>query len=273
MIVSLRRRRITEEIRHRGAIRVVELAEIFDVSEMTIRRDLEVLQESGLLTKVRGGAVRAEKSAEEPGFITKLSRAAAEKLAIAKAALSLVEPGSSVAISAGTTTWAFARLLPSIPGVTVITNSISIATELHSNHPELPLILTGGVPTPSGGLVGLIADTAIESLYVDILFLGVHGMDPEAGFTTPNLAEAKTNRTLLSCARRTVVLADHTKWRTIGMARIAPFDAADVLVTDDQLPDEACRSLQDAVGELIIAPTETPHAGEDVPFEEVLISS
>ncbi len=107
-----------------------------------------------------------------------------------------------------------------------------------------------------------IADTAIRSLYVDLLFLGVHGMDPEAGYTTPNLAEAETNRTLVANARRVVVLADSSKWRTIGLCRIAPLRAADVVVTDDELPLDARRVLGDAT-ELIIVPvpSETEEAG------------
>lgn len=254
VIASQRRSRIFEELRNRGSVRVVELAGLLDVSEMTVRRDLEVLQESGVLTKVHGGAIAVGKSAEEPGFEAKISQCADEKMAIAGEAVKLVAPGSSVAISGGTTTWALARLLPLVPQVTVVTNSLSLGVELHAKHPSLPLILTGGIPTPSGALVGLVADLAIESLYVDVLFLGVHGMDPDAGFTTPNLAEAQTNRTLIRSARRVVVLADHTKWRTVGMTRIAPFSAADILVTDDGICQEGRRNLSDTVGELIIAP-------------------
>ncbi len=259
MIPSQRQSRITEEIKRHGAVRVAELAELFDVSDMTIRRDLEVLQESGLLTKVHGGAVTSGRSAEEPGFDAKLTQNALEKAAIADAAVALVPPGASVAISGGTTTWALAQRLPVVPRITVVTNSLSLAVALHRDHPHLPMILTGGIPTPSGALVGMVAEDAIRSLYVDILFLGVHGMDPEAGFTTPNLAEAQTNRTLLSCARRTVVVADHTKWRTIGMARIAPLSAADVLICDEGLVEEGRRALSDGVGELILAPGPSTH--------------
>src|SRR5690606_35373515 len=97
-------------------------------------------------------------------------------------------------------------------------------------------ILTGGLRTPSAALVGAVADRAIESLHVDVLFLGVHGMDAAAGFTTPNLAEAHTDAAFIACARRLVVLADATKWATVGLATIAPLAAADVLITDDDLP-------------------------------------
>jgi DeoR/GlpR family transcriptional regulator of sugar metabolism len=266
VLASQRRHRIAEELERSGAVRVAELAAAFGVSEMTVRRDLERLQEAGALTKVHGGAVPVGLSAEEPGFDTKLSRATAEKIAIAQAAISLVSPGSSVALSAGTTTWSLARLLPSVPGVTVLTNSLTAAAELHRRDPALPLVLSGGTPTPSDALVGPIADSAIRSLYVDVLFLGVHGIDPDAGFTTPNLAEAQTNRTLIANARRVVVVADSSKWRTIGLARIAPLDAADLVVTDDGLDDDGRSQLGEAT-ELILAPVGTG-AGHDAAADD-----
>lgn len=232
---------------------MADLAIALDVSEMTVRRDLERMQEAGVLVKVHGGAVPAGRSAEEPGFDVKLERATAEKSAIAKAAVDLVLPGSSVALSGGTTTWSLARLLPSVPGITVLTNSLSAAAELHRQGPVPSVVLSGGVRTPSDALVGPIADAAIRSLYVDLLFLGVHGMDPDAGYTTPNLAEAETNRTFVANARRVVVVADSSKWRTVGLSRIAPLEAADVVITDEGLPLEARRALSE-VTELVVAP-------------------
>lgn len=262
MLASQRRHRIAQELERSGAVRVAELAAALGVSEMTVRRDLERLEDAGALTKVHGGAVPVGPSSEEPGFDIKLGRATAEEAAIARAAISLVSPGSSVALSAGTTTWSLARLLPSVPGVTVLTNSLTAAAELHRRGPGLPLVLSGGTPTPSDALVGPIADSAIRSLYVDVLFLGVHGMDPDAGYTTPNLAEAQTNRTLVANARRVVVVADSTKWRTIGLSRIAPLDAADMVVTDDGLDLDGRRLLGD-VTELVLAPVGTEDTPDD----------
>jgi DeoR/GlpR family transcriptional regulator of sugar metabolism len=89
----------------------------------------------------------------------------------------------------------------------------------------------------------------------------VHGMDPKAGFTTPNIAEAETNRTLVSCARRTVIVADHTKWRTVGLARIGPFGIAHTLISDDGLDSEGRESLSSAVGDLVLV---TPGTGAEL---------
>ena len=258
MLASQRRQRIAQALQRDGAVRVADLVSLLGVSDMTVRRDLDVMQQAGLLTKVHGGAIVPGNSADEPGFEAKLSQHPDEKVAIARAAAALVRPGNSIAVSAGTTTWALARWLP--PGITVLTNSISLAEELRRSKHESTVILTGGTRTPSNALVGPVADAAIRSLYVDVLILGVHGMDPEAGFTTPNIAEADTNRTLVSCARRTVVVADHTKWRTVGLARIGPFSIAHTLISDDGLDSGARESLSSAVGDLVLV---TPGSGAE----------
>jgi DeoR/GlpR family transcriptional regulator of sugar metabolism len=122
----------------------------------------------------------------------------------------------------------------------------------HLAAADQTVVLTGGVRTPSDALAGPVAEAAIATLNVDVLFLGVHGMSPRTGFTTPNLMEAGINRLLVNAARRLVVLADHTKWETVGIATIARLDDADILVTDSGLPPEARSQLADRVGELVI---------------------
>ena len=115
------------------------------------------------------------------------------------------------------------------------------------------MVLTGGVRTPSDALVGPIADIAIRSLHVDQLFLGCHGIDPAAGLTTPNLAEAETNRAFVQAARRVTVVADHTKWGIVGLSSFAALDEVDTLITDSQLHPEARDLITEQVGELILA--------------------
>ena len=94
---------------------------------------------------------------------------------------------------------------------------------------------------------------AVRSMHVDLLFMGVHGMDDRGGFTTPNLLEAETNRALLRSAQQLVVVADHTKWGIVGLSTIAELGQADVLVTDDGLPEDARATLAEHVGELMVA--------------------
>ncbi|MEW2374935.1 DeoR/GlpR family DNA-binding transcription regulator [Micromonospora sp. NPDC047812] len=254
MLARQRQTAILELIRQRGGVRVSHLVSRFGVSDMTIRRDLEALAERGLIDKVHGGATRAGLgSAEEPGFAAKSARQQAEKRAIAERAAALVEPGMAVALSAGTTTAALATLLADVRGLTVVTNSIPVADALHQTpRADQTVVLTGGIRTPSDALTGPVAEAAIGSLNVDVLFLGVHGMSPRTGFTTPNLLEAGTNRCLIDASRRLVVLADHTKWETVGMATIAPLSEADMLVTDAGLPTEARAQLAEQVGEMVV---------------------
>jgi DeoR/GlpR family transcriptional regulator of sugar metabolism len=253
MLAHQRQVRILAELRRTGAVRVSDLTEMLDVSDMTIRRDLENLVASGIARKVHGGAVLAGQVAHEPGFAVKSQLEQSAKHAIAARAASLIQPGAAIALSAGTTTWAMAPLIVTIPGLTVVTNSTTVADAIATLDPtnQISVVLTGGVRTPSAALVGPVADRAIATMHVDQLFLGVHGMDERIGFTTPNLAEAATNRALIACAREVIVVADSSKWGVVGLADIAPLTAAHVVVTDDRLPRAAARILAERVPQLL----------------------
>jgi len=256
MLAALRQARILEEVRRTGGARVATLTEILGVSDMTVRRDLDALDSRGLLIKVHGGATSIDNpTTTEPEFETKNLRQRDEKAAIAKRAAELVQPGMSLAISAGTTTWALAHRLTDVPDLTVVTNSIKVAEVLYAQaRSDLTVVLTGGARTPSGGLVGPVAVQSMTSLHVDLAFMGVHGFDADAGLTTPNMLEAETNRAMVGSAHQLVVLADHTKWGVVGFAQIAPLTAVTTLVVDDGLPDDARETLGEHVGSLVLAP-------------------
>jgi len=256
MLAGQRHTLIVEEVRRRGAMRVSELTELLDVSEMTVRRDLDALAASGLIEKVHGGATApSRQSTDEPGFEAKSHRQLREKEAIAQAAAALVEPGQAIALTAGTTTWRLAHHLQNIPELTVVTNSLQVASVLyHDTRPDLTVVLTGGVRTPSDALVGPVAIATMRALHVDVLFMGVHGMSEDVGFTTPNLLEAETNQALIESAARVVVVADHTKWGVRGLSRTARLDDADVLVTDDGLSRDARTILGEHIDRVILAP-------------------
>ncbi|MCL3859874.1 DeoR/GlpR family DNA-binding transcription regulator [Actinotalea sp. K2] len=256
MLATQRQELILTEIRSRGAVRVADLVTSLDVSDMTIRRDIAELARRGLVHRVHGGAVDARHAAHEPGFGAKRGLAAHEKSAIAAHALTLVEAGGAVALSAGTTTHLLAELIAAdttLRPLTVVTNSLPAAEALHRPEDrELTVVLTGGTRTPSDALVGPVATGALATLRVDTLFLGVHGLDLTAGLTTPNLLEAETDRALIAAAGQTVVLADRTKWGAIGLSRIVDLTAVDVLITDDRLPEEVRATVQDVVGHLVV---------------------
>jgi DeoR/GlpR family transcriptional regulator of sugar metabolism len=254
MLAHQRQVRILAELRRRGAVRVSDLTDLLGVSDMTIRRDLEQLVGTGIARKVHGGAVLAGQVAYEPGFAAKSQLRQTAKHAIAAAAARLIQPGAAVAMSAGTTTWAMAPLIVAISGLTVVTNSTTVADAIATLDPanQVGVILTGGVRTPSAALVGPVADRTVATMHVDQLFLGVHGMDERVGFTTPNLAEAATDRALIACAREVIVLADSSKWGVVGLADIAPLSAAHTVITDDQLPADGVRVLRDQVRSLVL---------------------
>ena len=259
MLARHRQSLILEDVRRDGSARVSDLTQRLGVSDMTIRRDLEALAQAGLIEKVHGGAVLpGAPSSHEPGFEAKSVLAKPQKEAIARAAADLVKPGTAIALSAGTTTFALAGQLLDVAGLTIVTNSVRVAS-IFGARPGGPLggtvqvVLTGGVRTPSDALVGPIADSAIRSLHVDQLFLGCHGIDPAAGLTSPNLAEAETNRAFVHAARRVTVVADHTKWGIVGLSSFAALDEVDTLVTDGQLHPEARALLTEQIGELIVA--------------------
>src|SRR6201997_5090584 len=255
MLARHRQSLILQAVRSDGSARVSDLTQQLGVSDMTIRRDLEVLARDGLVQKVHGGAVLpGSPSTHEPGFEDKLCLERSEKTSIARAAASLVRPGTAVALSAGTTTFGLAQCLLDVANLTIVTNSLRVASLFTGNRsPDAPsVVLTGGMRTPSDALVGPVADLTIRSLHFDTLFLGCTGLDPEVGLSTPNLAEAETNRALINRARRVVVLADHSKWGVVSLASFAPVEKINVLVTDALLPAEAHAALAGRVGEIIV---------------------
>lgn len=265
MLARQRQAKILERVREDGAVRVADLVRELGVSDMTVRRDLETLDDRGLLEKVHGGATALEGSALfEPTFVAKSSLQQSEKDAIADAAVALVEPGMAIGVSAGTTTFALAQRLADVPNITVVTNSIRVTDVLnHSGRADQTTILTGGVRTPSEALVGPFAVAALRTVHVDLVFVGVHGMDPHSGFTCPNLLEAETDRALIEAGRRLVVVADHTKWGVIGISSIARLDQADVLITDSGLVPEARQTLARAVRQLIVVDPPGPEERVD----------
>jgi DeoR/GlpR family transcriptional regulator of sugar metabolism len=267
LLAEQRRALILDEVRRRGGVRVNELTRKLNVSDMTVRRDLDALAHQGVVEKVHGGAVPvAEASTHEPGFEAKSGLEQSAKEAIARAAASMVQPGSAIALSGGTTTFALAHHLLDVPDLTVVTNSVRVADVFHAGQRRAALgaqsagrpgaatvVLTGGVRTPSDSLVGPVADRAIRSLHFDLLFLGVHGLSVEAGLSTPNLAEAETNRQFVRSARRVVVIADHTKWGTVGLSSFATLEEVSTLVTDSGIPQVLRAEIAEHLADLVVA--------------------
>ncbi|WP_426996910.1 DeoR/GlpR family DNA-binding transcription regulator [Pseudarthrobacter sp. N5] len=261
MLPAARHQVIVDAVQRERVVRVSDLAQQLGVSLMTVRRDIELLEETGRVERIHGGAkFPGDASTHEPGFELKSTQLPAEKRAIGVEAAKLVHEGMAVGLSAGTTTWALAKELVNGPRITVVTNSVRIADLFHHGSSSgvarynSTVILIGGERTPSDALVGPIATAALKQLHLDILFLGVHGMDADAGFTTPNLLEAEADRAFVAASRKVVVLADHSKWGTLGISTIAALEEADEVISDAGLSTEAQRILGERVSRLRVVP-------------------
>ena len=180
---------------------------------------------------------------------------ARRRTSIARAAASLVRPGTAIAIAAGTTTFALAQCLLDVPGLTIVTNSLRVAN-LFSRQPRpgaAPSVLvTGGMRTTSDALVGPVADLTIRSLHFDTLFLGCTGIDPEVGLTTPNLAEAETNRSLIKGRAGSSSSPTTPSGAWSASLPSPPLDKVNVLVTDSLLSADAQAILTSQVGEVLV---------------------
>jgi len=231
---------------------VGRLARSVRASEMTVRRDLVVLGDRGLVRRLHGGAILERGKAEESPFSNARREHVEEKEVIAKQAAALVSSGSVVALGAGTTTWHVARALAARADLTFITNSTNIALEL--DRGQAIIILTGGhFRTPADALVGPPSLWTLERLQIDILFLGANGIDLKAGYTTPILAEAETNAAMIRKATRVVVVADHSKFGRLTLASFAPIEAAHVLVTDVGAPRSIVRAIRRRGVQVVVA--------------------
>ncbi|WP_224275062.1 DeoR/GlpR family DNA-binding transcription regulator [Streptomyces sp. LS1784] len=265
LLAAQRQSLVLEATRRAGAVRVAELVEQFGVSNMTIRRDLDALARQGAVQKVRGGAMAAATASTDRSGVraeaeAESARPAGPEAALARAAAKLVAPGSVVALSGGSAMHAVASRLLEIPRLTIVTNSLPIADLVRAagsngGTAAPQLLLTGGTLNRSATLVGVLAEQTIRSLHVDLLILGAHGVCEEAGLTAPDLAEAQTNRLLIASARRTVVVADHSKWGIVGLSSFAALNEVDCLVTDEALPLTARKVLANSVRELVLVPT------------------
>ena len=259
MLAEARRNVIATTVKRERVVRVADLAESLGVSLMTVRRDIDTLHDAGELEKIHGGAkARSESSLYEPGFELKSTQAGPEKEAIARAALPLVHDGMAVGLSAGTTTWTLAKHLLPLKQLTIVTNSVRTASVFYDSGSTHTVLLTGGERTPSDALVGPMAIQSMRHLHLDLLFMGVHGVDPHAGFTTPNMLEAEMDRALIAASRRVVVLADHSKWGTMGISSIASFEQVEEMISDVGLPADALSFLQDRLPKLHLVDPAAP---------------
>jgi DeoR/GlpR family transcriptional regulator of sugar metabolism len=254
---SERHKRIQTIINKNGHATVAELSSLFDVSAATIRRDLEEMDQQGLIQREHGGAARADRAASEPPVLLRVDEQAAEKQRIARAALELVHSGETIFLGSGTTTFQIAKALAErarpLKNLTVITNALNIAGEL-VNLSDVTLIVIGGVVRHSEmSMVGPVAEQALRELRADKVFMGIRAINLHDGLTNDNLMEIQTDRAILELASHVILVADHTKFGKVSTSRVGPVEIVDRLITDDQVPITMLRELESRGIEVIIA--------------------
>lgn len=232
LLGAKRQRELLNYIRAYGAGSVAEMSKLLGVSTSTVRRDLNELQERGLIERVHGGAAHVSDDVEPLRPLREISFAD-EKRRIGQAAAAHVADHSTVLILGGTTTEAMLPFLGSVRGLTVLTNSLPVVNRL-SQYSEIAIIVLGGVlRREEMSLLGHLTIAGLDEFGIDQVFSGAFGIDPEIGVTGTNLSETQTDRSLASSARELVMLADHSKLAQRGPARLVPASAITTLITDD----------------------------------------
>lgn len=237
---------ILELVQSTGAVAIKELARAVDTSEVTIRRDLRVLEADGLLDRRHGGAVASGGFSREASYLQKSHVAGNEKAAIGALAATLVEPGDAIAIGAGSTTQAFARRLVRCHDLTVITNSLLVAQAL-AGAQGVDVIMTGGNLRGSIlALVGSAAERSLDGVRTNKIFLSGNGLSSERGLSTPNSAVAAIDKAMLATAEEAVVLADDSKLGLEKMVQTVPLALIEHLVINDAADPEQLDAFREA---------------------------
>jgi len=241
-----RRAKILEILEKQGHVRINELKDNFNVSEVTLRNDLEKLEEKKLLIRTRGGGIQTPKVMFDYQFNKELTISLKEKQAIGKEAAKLVNDNETIILDSGTTTLEVARNLIHLNNVTIITNGINIAYEL-LNYPNLKIIMIGGsIRQSTLSLIGPIAEDNLRNLYCDKVFLGVNGVDSKLGLFTSLIEDTALNRIMIKMSKEVIVVTDSTKFFKKSFSIVAPINSVDILVTDSNIPKDELQNLNNA---------------------------
>lgn len=242
--IAERHQQILDKLQNEGKINVADLCEILDVSSVTIRKDLKLLEDKGLLFRTHGGATLNNPYTIDRSVNEKVKIQSSEKMQIGAAAAALLEPNDSILIASGTTVLALAKSIQPKGTLTVITSALNVALEL-LKHSEIEVLQLGGLLRKSSSSVtGPYAENILSDFSFSKLFLGVDGIDLEFGLTTTNVMEAHLNRQMIKASQKTIVLADSTKFGKRGFGRICGFDDIHQIITDKGVSDYVVRTLE-----------------------------
>ncbi len=251
MLVAQRYDKIVKLVNEHGSMRVTELSERCQVTEETIRRDLDRLERQGLLRRSHGGAVSVQGEQPETPFSEREIMHAEEKRRIAEQAVKLIEPNDRILLDASTTAWYMAASLPDIP-LTVLTNSIRVATQL-SNREKIEVISTGGqLVSRSLSFVGPLAERSLDTYYVNKLFLSCQGVHLERGVSESNELQGRVKQKMVGMADQVILLADASKFGVQAFAHVMNLNEVDQLITDSRIDQRIVEQLQEQAMKVMI---------------------
>jgi Transcriptional regulators of sugar metabolism len=254
MIPAKRQQIILSALAERGVLSITELMEWLNVSHMTVRRDIQKLEEEGRVLSVSGGVQLTQKITSEPSHLVKRSLQHDEKSAIANIAAKMVTAGMSIYLDAGTTSLALAERVASVPDLVVVSNDFAVVNLL-SQQSECLLYHTGGqVLRQNQSCVGDSATQFLRNLNIDISFLSASSWNARC-ISTPTEAKVSVKKAAVGAASKRVLICDSSKYGRVGIFNAVPIDMLDAIITDDGLPESAREALKQTGVELLIAKT------------------
>lgn len=256
-MISTQERRaiILQQIAQKNSVTINELKELFNISEVTLRKDLNAMHSAKLLIRTRGGAMKIPDTAKgfDVPISTKKYDNVREKEGIGKLAATLINDGETILLDSGTTTLEIARNLHRFKNLTIVTNAMNIAFELQKYERFTVILLGGHIRPTSLSTVGPIAEANIKSLFCDKLFLGVDSFSITSGVSTPNMEEANLNQTMISMAKEVIAVFDYSKCQKRSFAHICNLEDLDAIVSDRKFPPKLKPEIKKAGVQLYIA--------------------
>ena len=253
MLGEERREYILNLIKKTGSVKAADIAKTLDISETTIRRDLNRLAKKKLIRRTHGGAINNITVGQEMKFDVQKEKFIKEKKKISLAAAMLIEEDDVIFIEAGTTGLQTALNITNKKNLTIITNSCDIATMLGKTNPGYAIVLSGGIlKTDTHSLIGPLADSTIKKINVDKAFIGITGIDLEKGITAADQVEAQTKKNIIDSAKKVIALCDHSKLGHISINFVAKPEEIDILITDSEAEQNFLKKIKELGIEVIV---------------------
>lgn len=252
LTITERHQKILSKLSEEGSLNVTDLSRELDVSTVTIRKDLKLLEEKNLLFRSHGSATVHNPYVLDRHVNVKEKIMTEQKMLIAQKAASMIEPYDNIIMASGTTINELARQMKAVQNVTVISASL-IASQVLTNCPGVEVIqLSGNVRKSSSSVVGPMAEKMLEGYSVNKLFIGVDGIDPDYGLTTTNAMEASLNKVMIRAAQKIIVMADSSKLNRKGFGKICDMDEFDLIITDSGADAAIVKILEEKGVEVVL---------------------